>query len=109
MARAGALSGQAAQPRERIETRVAFTRLRIGSLWKEQFAVFGDEEKDQAIDEPQQLAIVILFIERARSELFEQLLVGRVSEEALTKEFNGLFDAVTQLVERACTDLNRLL
>ncbi|HWQ34037.1 MAG TPA: hypothetical protein VNQ79_14400 [Blastocatellia bacterium] len=101
VARAESPFGQSPQTRDGIEPRVSLARFIFSRRSKEQFAVFGHEEKEQPVHEPQQLAVIILLVEFALAQTPEQHLIGRVREEAASERFDRLFDAAAQGFERA--------
>jgi hypothetical protein len=44
--------------------------------------ILSDKEEEQTVDEPEELAVIVLGIELSRTELLSQLVVGPVGEEA---------------------------
>lgn len=66
MARAAAFLGETAQARRRIKTNITLAREHTGVRMQEQVAVFGNKEKQQAVNQAQKLAIIVLLVERAR-------------------------------------------
>ena len=70
---------------------------------KEDLAVLRHEEHDQAVDEAQHLAVVVLLAQCSRAQFLPEKAVGRVRQETAAQGGNGLLDTVTQLVKRACS------
>src|SRR6266700_7332014 len=103
VARAAALFRQSTQPRRCIVAGVAFASHRVGLWVKEDTAIFRHKEHDQAVNEAQDLAVVVLGGERARAQLFAQSVVRRVGQETAAEGRDGLLHAIAQLVERAGT------
>ena len=54
---------------------------RIGSRLEDEVAVFGDEEEDQPIYEPEELAVVLAGVQLTTRELLAQCAVARVAQE----------------------------
>jgi len=72
----------------------------IHSLGQEQQpALLGDEEKDQTVDQTQELAVKVLLVQLSRKEPLPQGLVARVAEKAAAEGGDGRLDTTAQLVE----------
>ena len=54
---------------------------------EQQVAALGDEEKEQAIDQPQELAVILLAGQRSRGEGRAEVVVGGMGEEATAQGF----------------------
>jgi len=101
MLAAAAAGGKTAQAAGGIVFIVAPFGL-IHSLGQEQQpALLGDEEKDQTVDQTQELAVKVLLAEFGRVEPLPQGFVSRVTKEAAAEGGDGRFDAAAQLVEGA--------
>ena len=71
---------------------------------EEQVAALGDEEEEQAIHEPEQLAVILLAGEFAGCEGRAEVFVGGVGEEAAAEGFDCLLHARGKLAEHAGAD-----
>src|SRR5947209_20428014 len=67
----------------------------------EDVAIFRDEQDDQAIDQAQELAVVVLLVQLSRTKMLAQRVIGRVRQEAASQGGDGPLDAAAQLFERA--------
>ena len=90
-----------AQFRRRIKSRKDVARIRVRIRHEQQPAILGDEQKDEPIHQPQQLAIIILGFEFPRVQFVAQIAIGWVREKAAPQRADRIFDAATQLIERA--------
>ena len=97
--------GDSAQTADGVVTKVILAGLCRDDFGKEQFTVFGGEQEQEAIDDAEELAEVVLLGERACRELVAQRGVGRMREETGTEGGDGFFHAVAQLVEGASAAL----
>ena len=76
---------------------------RRGSSWlaqgsgEQQIAVFRREQKQEAIHQPQQLAVQLLAAQGATGQLGAQGLVLGMLEQAIAQGFEGLLHAIAQL------------
>ena len=99
----------ATQPLAAIEAGIARSGF-IGCAGRvEQVSVFGDEEENQPVDQPEQLAIVVLLLQLAGLEAITKSLVRLVGNEAGAKILKSLLNADTQLIEGAASVGLRLL
>jgi hypothetical protein len=73
----------------------------VRSWVKKEIAGFGDEEEQEAIDEAQELAVVVLAAEIAISQAFSEFAVVPVGEEAGAEFSNGGLNPIAELVEGA--------
>ena len=103
VARALNVLGQSAQALRRVVVDVARRgAVSSASRIEQQVAVLGHEQEQQPVDQAQQLAVVVLLVERAAVQPVAQGRVGRVRQEARARaRVIACFDAVAQLVERA--------
>ncbi len=76
--RAALLLSQRAQAGERVEAPVAIPGLVVGRRVEQEVPVFGGEEEDEAVDQPEDLAVVLLFVELAGLQRALQLGVVAV-------------------------------
>src|SRR5687768_9572829 len=102
MARAFEVFGHSAQALGRVVFEVAFANRFIGDRVEKQITIFSDKEEQQAIDDAQELAIVVLSIETAVGQLVAEVAVGWVFEKAESKGGDGFFNAIAELIEGAC-------
>src|SRR2546427_263249 len=65
----------------------------------QQATILGHEQKEQAIDQAQELAIVVLAGEFSGSEFFFELGIGRMRQKATPEGIDGLLDASAKVVE----------
>ena len=93
--------GQPSQTRDGIKPRVPLAHSFVSRWRKEQFAVFGNKEKEQPVNQPQQLAVIILLVEFAFAQFVKQHLISWVREEAASERPDCFFDAAAQGFERA--------
>jgi hypothetical protein len=94
-----------AQNSERVTVRIKFSR-RGGSLRRmQEIAVLRRQQKDQAINQPQQLIEKLRKRKRAGLEFLAQRVIGRVRKKAVAKRKQRGFDAVPQAVARGDTFL----
>src|SRR4051812_39866285 len=68
---------------------------------KQDVAIFSDEEKQQAVNEPQEGAVIHLGRQLPVTELRVQIAIPGTADEAATEYLDGRFDAVAQSFERA--------
>ena len=105
MARPDAAVGQLAQLRGRVVAGVPIAGGRRGVRIEQHVAVLGHEQEQQAVDQPQELAVILLGIEAAVGrpvlERLAQRGVGRVRQEAASERRDRLLDAAPQLIEGA--------
>ena len=81
---------------------VALAGQRVAGRVEQRVAVLGDEQEQQPVDEPQQLAVVVAGVRACRrAERVLELVVGGVGEEAAAECLDRLLDALAQRVERA--------
>src|ERR1700687_2382508 len=66
----------------------------------QQPAIFGREQEDQAVDNPQQLLEVDLSAECTNTQRLTENAVGRVLDEALSEFEQGGLDPLAELVAR---------
>jgi len=92
MPRAPSAFGQAAQPRGGIVFQETITGFLTRAGVQQQVAVFGDKEKDQAINQPQQLAIVVLRGQRTGAEFFFQIQICGMFQETTPQGRDGILD-----------------
>src|SRR5215831_537585 len=100
MSGANALFRQEAQTRQRVEALVTLAYLGVSIGSEQQVAVFGNEEKQQSVYEPQQLPIVVLRAERASAQTRDQRVIRHMRQEATAQRLDGLFNTTAQLLER---------
>ena len=86
---------------ERVPAAVAVDRDGVSGGVMQQAACLGDEQEDEAVDEAEQLAVVVVDGEFAGFEAAAQLAVGGVGEEPGAERFDSGFDAAAELVECA--------
>lgn len=93
--------GEPAEAARRVEAGVALPGrgLRLGV--EEQVPVLGDEEEEEPVDEPEELAVVLLGRERPGAEPVAERAVGRVGEEAAPESRDRRLDPVAQAIEGA--------
>ena len=96
---ANPLFRQEAQTWQRVEALVTLACLCVSIGSEQQVTVFGNEEKEQPVHEPQQLPIVVLRAERASAQTRHQRVIRRMRQEAPAQRLDGLFDAAAQLFE----------
>jgi hypothetical protein len=68
-------------------------------LGEEEIAVFGDEEEDQAVDEAEELAVVVARGEGAAAQGVVQGSVVGVAEQAGAEVLDGGLDAAAEALE----------
>jgi hypothetical protein len=95
-----ALLGEAAEARGAVPVFVEIAGRLGGLRVEEEAAVFGDKEEDQAVHEPEQLAVVALAVERAGAEGLVQGGVAGHREEAPAEGGERADDPVAEPVER---------
>jgi hypothetical protein len=98
---AAALAGQAAETRRGIKTGISFERLRICTGVVEQAPIFGNEEENEPVDQPEKGTIEVLLVQVALSELLTKRLVAGMTEETAAEGCNGGLHSGAQLVESA--------
>jgi hypothetical protein len=72
---------------------------------KQEAPVLGDEQKQQAVDQPQYLAVVILRVEITGAQPCPEHAVCRIRKKSTAKTGDRIFHAGSQLVECADTPL----
>ncbi|MFN9951757.1 MAG: hypothetical protein ACK55I_01565, partial [bacterium] len=72
-------------------------------------ALFGDEDEDDAIDDPQDLLEELLLVELAVANSIGEGLVVGVRKKSVSERFDSPFDAAAQTVEGAGALLGCLL
>jgi hypothetical protein len=93
--------GRAAQAGETVAGLVAGSGLGAGVGREDEFAVFDGGEKDEAVDEAQELLEVDLGAQLAAFDAAAQLAVGRMREKAAAEHAQGIGDAFAQAVADA--------
>jgi hypothetical protein len=101
VARAAPAGREGAEAREAVVAEVPLAGEGRGARGEEEVAVFGDEEEEEAVDEAEELAVVVLRGEGARGEALAESPVGGLLEEAAAEDLEGLLDAVAEGVEGA--------
>src|SRR5438309_2092154 len=86
------------QSLRRVVHEVPLACLRGGGRVEEGIAVLRDEEEEQAVDEAEQLAVVVLCIELARLQCCLELAIMWVREEAAAECGDRLLDTCSQCV-----------
>jgi len=86
--------GQVPQAGGGIETTVTLSRSRVGLRIAYEAAILSNEEKEEPVDQAQELTIVVLCGELARAQFGAQLGVGTMGQETTAEGFNGLLDPV---------------
>ncbi len=64
-------------------------------------AVFGDQQKQQTVDDAQNLLVKFLRAQPTGAEFFEQNSVGAIGDESRPQNGDGLFDSGIKVVEGA--------
>jgi hypothetical protein len=94
------LERETSQAVERVVFDVAIAGDGVGVAGeKEQVALFGYEEEQQAIDHAQELAVVVLFVEVAGLDAVAQGVVGGMTEIPTAERGDGALDALAKFVE----------
>src|SRR3546814_122464 len=96
--RAPAGVGQRTEAGEGVVAAVALLGRRVRGWVDEQVASFGDEEEQQPVDGAQELAVVVLLVERSILEALTERNVGWLGEEPFPQCGNGGLDAAAPLV-----------
>src|SRR3546814_17546124 len=94
------LVGQRTEAGEGVVAAVALLGRRVRGWVDEQVASFGDEEEQQPVDGAQELAVVVLLVERSILEGLPERNVGWLGEEPFPQCGTGGLHADAQLVER---------
>jgi hypothetical protein len=76
---------------------------------EEQIAVFRGEQEQEAIHQPQQLAVQLGPAQLTTGELAPQLVIRRVLQQAIAQGFEGLLHAMAQLPQNPLARLLGLL
>ena len=97
--------GALAQAGKGIALRIDGARVLAGAGRVQQAAVFGGEQKEQAVHQGEQLAEVVRGREFARAQGVAQRLVAGMFEEAVAQAAQGVGDAVAQIGQGALAGL----
>ena len=98
---AAAALGEAAEPGGGVPAVVALAGVGFRVGVGEELAVLGDEEDQEAVHDPEELAVVVLPVELAAAEGFAQGGVRRMRQESAAEGRDGGLDAAAELVEGA--------
>ncbi|MDI6754662.1 MAG: hypothetical protein QME78_09755 [Thermodesulfobacteriota bacterium] len=91
-------TGKSPHAGKRIILHVPLLSLGRGIRKQKEAAVLGDKEKNQTIDQSEQLLIKVLWCQRPFLKLVSKILIGWMGKETLAKGFDCVFNTISELV-----------
>src|SRR5690606_38577417 len=96
-------AGTLTQAAQAIAVDVELDRIRSGIGWVQQASFLDGEQKDQAVDQSQELLEVGVTIQRPPGQRIAQGLVAGFCQKTLAQCLQGFFHALAELVAGAST------